>query len=74
MFCIVHDGQSLQEAPCDHPGVWLVMTAQELAQHSPFYLDIESAVKISGALLLAMGVGFVLRMVRKSLEQHEEVN
>lgn len=50
------------------------MTQQELAQHSPFYLDIESAVEISGALLLAMGTGFVLRMVRKSLEQHEEVS
>jgi len=74
VFCIVHDGQYFQEAPCSNPEAWLVMTQQELAQHSPFYLDIESAVEISGALLLAMGTGFVLRMVRKSLEQHDEVN
>lgn len=73
MFCIVHDGQDFQETPCSDPEAWLVMTREELAQHSPFYLDIESAVEISGALLFAMAVGFVLRMVRKSLEQHDEV-
>lgn len=73
MFCIVHDGQDFREAPCSDPEAWLVMTREELAQHSPFYLDIESAVEISGALLFAMAVGFVLRMVRKSLEQHDEV-
>ena len=74
MFCIVDDGQVLREEPCTNTQAWLVMTREELAQHSPFYLDIESAVEISGALLLAMGTGFVIRMVRKSLEQHDEVN
>lgn len=74
MFCVVSENQQLTEATCDNPQAWLVMTREELAMHSPFYLDIESAVAISGALLLAMGTGFVIRMVRKSLEQHDEVN
>ena len=74
MFCVVSENQQLTEATCVNPQAWLVMTREELAMHSPFYLDIESAVAISGALLLAMGTGFVIRMVRKSLEQHDEVN
>lgn len=74
MFCIIHNGQEFQEEPCSNAEAWLVMTREELAQHSPFYLDIPAAVEISGALLLAMGVGFVLRMIRKSIEQHDTVH
>jgi len=45
------------------------MTQAEFMQSSPFYLDMESAAQISGALLMAMGVGFLLRTLRKYLEQ-----
>ncbi|MDH1903714.1 hypothetical protein [Comamonas aquatica] len=72
MFCIVHDGQVFQEAPCSNPEAWLVMTPLELAQHSPFYLSIEQAVQISGALLLACAAAFVIRMARKLLEDQPE--
>lgn len=74
MFCLKHDGQNFEEAPCSDYDAWLVMTREELAQHSPFYLDIPAAVEISGALLLAMGVGFVWRMIRKSIEQHDTLH
>jgi len=48
------------------------MTPLELAQHSPFYLSIEQAVQISGALLLACAAAFVIRMARKLLEDQPE--
>jgi len=73
VFCVINQGGSLIEADCSNPDAWLVMTRQELMQHSPFYLDIPAAVEISGALLLGMAVAFVLRMVRKSIEQHDSV-
>ena len=69
MFCIQVTGQTLQETSCDTPGALLVMTQQELQQHSPFYLDLESAALISGSLLMAMATAFVLRQARKMLEQ-----
>lgn len=74
MFCVLPDVLPLTETTCDDPTAWLVMTRTELLMHSPFYLDIESAVRLSGALLLGMAVAFVIRMLRKSLEQHDEVN
>lgn len=74
MFCLKHDGQNFEEAPCSDHDAWLVMTREELAQHSPFYLDIPAAVEISQVLLLAMAVAFVLRMMRKSIEQHDSIN
>jgi len=45
------------------------MTHAEFIQSSPFYLDLESAAQISGALLMAMAVAFLLRTLRKYLEQ-----
>lgn len=72
MFCIQHGGQGLEEVSCDTPDAYLVITRVELAQLSPFYLDLESAVEISGAMLMAMAVAFVLRQVRKYLESKEE--
>lgn len=72
MFCLKHDGQGFQEAPCSDQEAWLVMTREELAQHSPFYLDIPAAVDISGALLLACAAAFVLRMARKLLEDDSQ--
>ena len=45
------------------------LTQAEFAQASPFYLDLESAAEISGTLLIALGTAFVLRVLRKYLEQ-----
>ncbi|WP_235214257.1 MULTISPECIES: hypothetical protein [Comamonas] len=64
--------QTYQEVSCDTPDAYVVMTHVELAQHSPFYMDNESAVEISGAMLMAMAAAFVLRQVRKYLEKEEE--
>lgn len=44
----------------------------ELAQHSPFYMDIESAVAIGGALLMVMAVAFVLRQITNYLRSKDE--
>ncbi|WP_241213192.1 hypothetical protein SR914_02240 [Comamonas testosteroni] len=64
--------QTYQEVSCDTPDAYVVMTRVELAQHSPFYMDIESAVAISGAMLMAMAVAFVFRQVLNSLSSREE--
>ena len=72
MFCLIHDGASYQEASCDTPESWVVMTHVELAQHSPFYMDIESAVAIGGALLMVMAVAFVLRQITNYLRSKDE--
>ena len=72
MYCLIHDGTAYQEVSCDTPDAYLVMTRVELAQYSPFYMDTESAVAISGAMLMAMAVAFVLRQVRNALSSKEE--
>lgn len=72
MFCLIHDGASYQEVSCDTPDSWVVMTHVELAQHSPFYMDIESAVAIGGALLTIMAVAFVLRQITNYLRSKDE--
>ncbi|KEH07584.1 MAG: hypothetical protein JNM01_21075 [Delftia acidovorans] len=72
MYCIQPGAQQQVEVSCDTPDALLVITRLELAQLSPFYLDLESAVEISGAMLMAMAVAFVLRQVRKYLESKEE--
>lgn len=72
MFCLIHDGASYQEVSCDTPESWVVMTHVELAQHSPFYMDIESAVAIGGALLMVMAVAFVLRQITNYLRSKDE--
>jgi hypothetical protein len=72
MFCLIHDGASYQEVSCDTPESWVVMTHVELAQHSPFYMDIESAVAIGGALLMVMVVAFVLRQITNYLRSKDE--
>ena len=72
MFCLIHDGASYQEVSCDTPESWVVMTHVELAQHSPFYMDIESAVAIGGALLLGMAVASVLRQMTNYLRSKDE--
>lgn len=72
MFCLIHDGASYQEVSCDTPDSWVVMTHVELAQHSPFYMDIESAVAIGGALLMVMAVAFVLRQITNYLRSKDE--
>ena len=72
MFCLIHDGAIYQEVSCDTPESWVVMTHVELAQHSPFYMDIESAVAIGGALLMVMAVAFVMRLITNYLRSKDE--
>lgn len=72
MYCLQYNGAAYSEASCDDPGALVVVTRVELAQMTPFYLDIESAVEISGALLMVMAVAFVLRQIRKYLESERE--
>ena len=72
MFCLIHDGANYQEVSCDTPESWVVMTHVELAQRSPFYMDIESAVAIGGALLMVMAVAFVLRQITNYLRSKDE--
>lgn len=72
MYCVLVTNQAYQEVSCDTPDAYLVMTRVELAQYSPFYMDTESAVAISGAMLMAMAVAFLLRQVRNALSSKEE--
>ncbi len=72
MYCVLTDGSSFTEVPCDTPNGLIVMTHVELAQHSPFYMDIESAVAIGGALLMVMAVAFVLRQITNYLRSKDE--
>ena len=72
MYCLHHDCAAYSEASCDDPDALVVVTRVELAQMTPFYLDLESAVEISGALLMVMAVAFVLRQIRKYLETESE--
>ena len=72
MYCLQHDGAAYSEASCDDPDALVVVTRVELAQMTPFYLDLESSVEISGALLMVMAVAFVLRQIRKYLESERE--
>lgn len=74
MYCIQGNGSAYSEAPCSDPDALVVVTRLELAQMTPFYLDIESAVEISGALLMVMAVAFVLRQIRKYLEKESETS
>lgn len=72
MFCL--RPYTMQVVSCDLPDVYYVMTKAELDQQktlTPFVLDNESAVLLSGALLLIMAVAFVFRQIRKSLETEE---
>lgn len=71
MYCIQPGDQRI-EVSCDTPDSLIVITRSELVQLSPFYMSIESAVEISGAMWMAMAVAFVLRQVRKYLESKEE--
>ena len=68
MYCMQPGVSTITEVSCDTPDALVVVTRLELQQLSPFYLDIESAVAIGGAILLVMAVAFVLRAARKSLE------
>ena len=71
MFCVTLKNAitlTYLQVPCDPSSTLLVLTPDELAQRSPFYLDNDSAVAIAGAMLMIMAVAFLLRMVRKSLE------
>lgn len=72
MYCIQPGAQQQVEVSCDTPDALLVITRLELAQLSPFYLDLESAVEISGAMLMAMAVAFVFRQALNSLSSREE--
>lgn len=71
MYCVLTDGSSFTEVSCDTPNGLVVMTHVELAQHSPFYMDIESAGAIGGALLLVMAVAWSLRLLRQTVVTKE---
>lgn len=71
MYCVLTDGSRFTEVSCDTPNGLIVMTRVELAQHSPFYMDIESAGAIGGALLLVMAVAWGLRQLRQTLSLKE---
>lgn len=72
MYCMQPDTATVTEVSCEDPEALVVVTRIELVQMTPFYLDIESAVEISGALLMVMAVAFVLRQIRKYLESERE--
>lgn len=72
MYCLQHNGSVYLEVSCEDPEALIVVTRVELGQMTPFYLDTESAVEISGALLMVMAVAFVLRQIRKYLESERE--
>ena len=72
MYCIAPSGTDRAAVPCDTPGVLIVLDRVELAQYSPFYMDVESASAIGGALLLAWAVAYCFRMVIKLLKPESE--
>lgn len=72
MYCMRPDTATVTEIPCETPGALVVMTPVELQQHSPFYLDPESAGAIGGALLLVMATAWCMRAMRKTLEVRNE--
>lgn len=74
MYCMAPGSTTVTEVDCSQPDALLVITRQELQQFSPFYLDIESAVAIGGAILTVMAVAFVLRAARKALEPEKETD
>lgn len=71
MYCIALTGTDRTPVDCSSADVVLVISRVELAQMSPLNLDPESAVAISGAILMLWAVAFVLRMARKLLETKE---
>ena len=72
MYCLQHNGSAYLEVSCDDPEALVVVTRTELAQMTPFYLGLESAVEISGALLMVMAVAFVLRQITNYLRSKDE--
>ncbi len=46
--------------------------SSEQLQYSPFYIDLESAVAISGAILMLLTVAWVIRILRKAIENTDE--
>lgn len=72
MFCIQSGGLDQTAYDCSAVDALIVVSRVELAQYSPFYLDVPAAVAIAGPILLLMGVAFVFRMVRKYLESENE--
>lgn len=67
MFCIQHVATEYVEVGCDAVDALVVTTRVELAHMSPFFMDTASALAIGGAMLTAMAVAWVLRMIRLSL-------
>lgn len=57
------------ECPADS---YVLLTKSEAQTNSPFQMDIQAAVAISGAILLLWAAAFVLRMARKTIENSTE--
>lgn len=72
MFCVIQQGNDLEYVSCDRPDALFVMSRAEFTQMSPFYLDMQSAVMISGALLFAGCVAYVLRAIRNFILYEED--
>lgn len=72
MYCMAPASLEVVEVPCEQPGALLVMTRLEFQASSPFYLDIESAAEIGGAVLVVMAVAFLLRAARNALSLEKE--
>lgn len=72
MFCVIQQGNDLEHVSCERPDALLVMSRSEFTQMSPFYLDMQSAVMISGALLFAACAAYVLRAIRNFILDDED--
>ena len=72
MYCMAPGSLEVVEVPCERPDALLVMTRLEFQAASPFYLDIESAAEIGGAVLIVMAVAFLLRAARNALSLEKE--
>lgn len=70
MFCVLKSGDQLVLSDCSNPQSWVVLSKEELnaLRNSPFDLDPHSAVQLSGVILMAMAIAFILRMLRKLLD------
>lgn len=69
MFCVQLDTATNEYASvdCSVSSALMVLSPLEVAQQSPFYLDPQSAIAISGAMLVSFAVAFVIRMAAKAL-------
>lgn len=61
-----------QPAECPIDSYVLLTKAEVTQNNSPFHMDVSTAAAIGGAVLLLWAVAFVLRSVRKTIENMTE--